>query len=151
TYTRAEGDRGSVTTGALANAPVAGRWFSEGFQVLVQNAYPALADVPPRSSSAASSSVASSTVVVSSVTSSVDVSSSSSVVSSSSVDSSSSDISSSVASSDSSSSVGNQAPEVNLTLANYGSTVHVNLRNATDPEGDALNYLIDFGDGTSVQ
>src|SRR5690606_24218413 len=41
TYTRAEGDRGSVTTGALANAPVAGRWFSEGFQVLVQNAYPA--------------------------------------------------------------------------------------------------------------
>jgi cellulose 1,4-beta-cellobiosidase len=38
TYTNAAG----TTTGALANAPVAGRWFKEGFQVLVNNAYPAL-------------------------------------------------------------------------------------------------------------
>jgi cellulose 1,4-beta-cellobiosidase len=38
TYTNAAG----TTTGALANAPVAGRWFKEGFQILVNNAYPAL-------------------------------------------------------------------------------------------------------------
>ena len=29
-------------TGAMADAPVAGRWFSAGFQALIQNAYPAL-------------------------------------------------------------------------------------------------------------
>ena len=38
TYTNAAG----TTTGALAKAPVAGRWFSEAFQILVQNAYPPL-------------------------------------------------------------------------------------------------------------
>jgi cellulose 1,4-beta-cellobiosidase len=38
TYTNAAG----TTTGAMANAPVAGRWFKEGFKVLVDNAYPAL-------------------------------------------------------------------------------------------------------------
>jgi cellulose 1,4-beta-cellobiosidase len=38
TYTNAAG----TTTGAMANAPVAGRWFKEGFQVLLNNAYPPL-------------------------------------------------------------------------------------------------------------
>lgn len=38
TYTNAAG----TTTGALANAPVAGRWFKEAFQILVNNAYPPL-------------------------------------------------------------------------------------------------------------
>ena len=38
TYTNAAG----TTTGAMANAPVAGRWFKEGFKVLVDNAYPPL-------------------------------------------------------------------------------------------------------------
>ncbi len=33
-------ENGSVTTGALPGAPHAGRWFSEGFQVLLENAYP---------------------------------------------------------------------------------------------------------------
>ena len=41
TYLHSE-DSGSVGTGAMANAPVAGRWFEEGFQVLLENAYPAL-------------------------------------------------------------------------------------------------------------
>ncbi len=41
TYTRSESS-GTVVTGAMANAPVAGRWFSAGFQALVNNAYPAL-------------------------------------------------------------------------------------------------------------
>lgn len=38
TFTNSAG----TTTGALANAPVAGRWFKEGFQVLLNNAYPPL-------------------------------------------------------------------------------------------------------------
>lgn len=38
TYTNAAG----TTTGSLANAPVAGRWFKEAFKVLVDNAYPPL-------------------------------------------------------------------------------------------------------------
>lgn len=38
TYTNAAG----TTTGSLANAPVAGRWFKEAFQILVNNAYPPL-------------------------------------------------------------------------------------------------------------
>ncbi len=38
TYTNSAG----TTTGAMANAPVAGRWFKEGFQVLINNAYPPL-------------------------------------------------------------------------------------------------------------
>lgn len=38
TFTNAAG----TTTGAMANAPVAGRWFKEGFQVLLNNAYPTL-------------------------------------------------------------------------------------------------------------
>ncbi len=38
TYTNAAG----TTTGSLPNAPVAGRWFKEGFQVLLNNAYPPL-------------------------------------------------------------------------------------------------------------
>lgn len=41
TYIHAEGNV-TVDTGALANAPVAGRWFSGAFQVLLQNAYPPL-------------------------------------------------------------------------------------------------------------
>ena len=42
TYIYNPGSGTLVTTGALANAPVAGRWFSEGFRVLLQNAYPPL-------------------------------------------------------------------------------------------------------------
>ncbi len=38
TYINAAG----TTTGSLANAPVAGRWFKEGFQILLNNAYPPL-------------------------------------------------------------------------------------------------------------
>jgi cellulose 1,4-beta-cellobiosidase len=38
TFTNAAG----TTTGAMPNAPVAGRWFSEGFKQLVDNAYPPL-------------------------------------------------------------------------------------------------------------
>jgi len=34
-------DKPSVTTGAMDNAPHAGRWFPEAFQLLVENAYPA--------------------------------------------------------------------------------------------------------------
>lgn len=41
TYTRSESS-GTVVTGAMANAPVAGRWFSAGFQALLLNAFPAL-------------------------------------------------------------------------------------------------------------
>ncbi len=41
TYMHAEGNV-TVDTGALPNAPVAGRWFSGAFQVLLQNAYPPL-------------------------------------------------------------------------------------------------------------
>ena len=41
TYTRSEGS-GLVGTGSIPNAPVAGRWFSEAFQILVNNAYPPL-------------------------------------------------------------------------------------------------------------
>ena len=38
TFTTANG----ALTGALPNAPVAGRWFPAGFQILLQNAYPPL-------------------------------------------------------------------------------------------------------------
>lgn len=38
TFTTASG----TLTGALPNAPVAGRWFPAGFQILLQNAYPPL-------------------------------------------------------------------------------------------------------------
>ena len=62
TYTYSEGNNANLGTGALANAPVAGRWFPEAFQLLVRNAYPALDDVP--ASSAASSSVRSSSSIV---------------------------------------------------------------------------------------
>ena len=41
TYSRSE-TSGTVDTGALSDAPVAGRWFSKGFQTLLNNAYPAL-------------------------------------------------------------------------------------------------------------
>lgn len=41
TYMHTEGSL-NVDTGALADAPVAGRWFSGAFQVLLQNAYPPL-------------------------------------------------------------------------------------------------------------
>lgn len=41
TYTRSEG-AGITGTGSISNAPVAGRWFSEAFQVLLNNAYPSL-------------------------------------------------------------------------------------------------------------
>jgi cellulose 1,4-beta-cellobiosidase len=42
TYNYSPGTGANVDTGALPNAPVAGRWFKEGFQVLLNNAYPAL-------------------------------------------------------------------------------------------------------------
>lgn len=42
TYIYNPGSGTMVTTGALPNAPVAGRWFSEGFRTLLQNAYPPL-------------------------------------------------------------------------------------------------------------
>lgn len=178
TYTRSEGNSASVGTGSLANAPVAGRWFPEAFQLLVQNAYPALDDVPPSSSSASSSSVApssssvpassepasseaSSSVSVSSEPASSDASSSesssseSSSFESSSVASSSEESSSSVPSSSSSeqssSSTANGAPTANLTVTVSGSTVHVNGRTSIDAEGDELTYLIDFGDGNTIQ
>lgn len=41
TYTHSESS-GTVDTGAMADAPVAGRWFSKGFQQLLNNAYPPL-------------------------------------------------------------------------------------------------------------
>ena len=41
TYTHYE-SAGAVGTGAMPNAPVAGSWFSEGFQTLLKNAYPPL-------------------------------------------------------------------------------------------------------------
>ncbi|HSC66703.1 MAG TPA: glycoside hydrolase family 6 protein, partial [Cellvibrio sp.] len=83
TYTASDTNLG---TGALANAPVAGRWFPEAFQLLVRNAYPALDDVPASSSAASSSvrssatpsSVAPSSVALSSVRSSTPAISSSS-------------------------------------------------------------------------
>lgn len=42
TYNYNPGSGSNVDTGALANAPVAGRWFKEGFLLLLNNAYPAL-------------------------------------------------------------------------------------------------------------
>ncbi len=42
TYNYNPGSGSNVDTGAMANAPVAGRWFKEGFQVLLNNAYPPL-------------------------------------------------------------------------------------------------------------
>ena len=42
TYNYNPGSGSNVDTGAMANAPVAGRWFKEGLQVLINNAYPAL-------------------------------------------------------------------------------------------------------------
>ena len=164
TYGRSEGNNANVGTGALANAPVAGRWFPEAFQLLVQNAYPALDDVPA-SSSAASSSVpassssvaissveSSSSVAISSVESSSEASSSvaTSVEPSSSSSSSIESSSSEPASSQSSSSLANEAPVVDLVAAVTGSTVHVNGRTSVDPEDDELTYLIDFGDGNTV-
>jgi cellulose 1,4-beta-cellobiosidase len=41
TYSRSESS-GTVVTGAMPNAPVAGRWFKEGFLQLLKDAYPAL-------------------------------------------------------------------------------------------------------------
>ena len=117
TYTFSEGNNANLGTGALANAPVAGRWFPEAFQLLVRNAYPALTEVPA-SSSVASSSVhssssrVSSSVAPSSVASSFAIASSiapSSIASSSFMSSSSVLSSSSVAISSSSSSVPDSA------------------------------------------
>ncbi len=42
TYRGSDQANGGNLTGALANAPIAGRWFPEHFEVLVRNAYPAL-------------------------------------------------------------------------------------------------------------
>ncbi|MEN0036824.1 MAG: glycoside hydrolase family 6 protein [Cellvibrio sp.] len=42
TYNYNPGSGSNVDTGALPNAPVAGRWFKEGLQVLLNNAYPPL-------------------------------------------------------------------------------------------------------------
>ncbi len=41
TYSYSAGNL-TVETGAMANAPVAGRWFKDGFLLLLNNAYPAL-------------------------------------------------------------------------------------------------------------
>jgi cellulase/cellobiase CelA1 len=158
TYSRSEGDRANVATGAQAEAPVAGRWFPGAFQVLVQNAYPALEDVPASSSAASSSAPASSSSVVSSsVASSVVVissaPSSSSEANSSSEASSSSEVSSVVSSSESSASSstsGNQPPVANLTVTANGPTIHVDGRTSTDPEGDSLTYVISFGDDSDI-
>lgn len=107
TYTFTEGNNSNLGTGALANAPVAGRWFPEAFQLLVRNAYPSLDSV---SSAASSSSVrssissmrSSSSLVISSSLSSTALSSS---AASSSVRATSSAVSSSLSSSRASSSV----------------------------------------------
>ncbi|WP_323814417.1 glycoside hydrolase family 6 protein [Cellvibrio sp. NN19] len=42
TYNYNPGSGSNVDTGAMPNAPVAGRWFKEGLQVLINNAYPPL-------------------------------------------------------------------------------------------------------------
>jgi cellulose 1,4-beta-cellobiosidase len=42
TYNYSPGSGSNVDTGALPNAPVAGRWFKEAFQLLMNNAYPPL-------------------------------------------------------------------------------------------------------------
>jgi cellulose 1,4-beta-cellobiosidase len=42
TYNYNPGSGSNVDTGAMAGAPVAGRWFKEGLQVLINNAYPPL-------------------------------------------------------------------------------------------------------------
>ncbi|HEY8940321.1 MAG TPA: glycoside hydrolase family 6 protein [Cellvibrio sp.] len=160
TYTRSEGNSSNVGTGSLANAPVAGRWFPEAFQLLVQNAYPELEDVAPSSSSSSQSSSStdsesSSSVASSSETSSTAVSSveaSSSEESSSSAESSSAEESSSESSSaQSSSSAVNEAPVANVAITATGPTIHVNGRASTDAENDNLTYVIDFGDGSSIR
>lgn len=148
TYTFNEGNSSNLGTGALANAPVAGRWFSEAFQLLVRNAYPALDDVP--ASSSASSQPVSSTAVTSSSVRSTS-SSVSSIAISSSIVSSAALSSSKSSSSQSSSSKANQAPVANLTVAVYGPTILVNGRTSVDADGDALTYFIDFGDGQKIQ
>lgn len=84
TYTFNEGNNTNLGTGALANAPVAGRWFAEAFQLLVRNAYPALENASSSASSIPVSSSSSSAVVVpSSAIASSSIRSSSSVISSS--------------------------------------------------------------------
>ncbi len=47
----------ALGTSALTNAPVAGRWFPEAFQLLVQNAYPPLTSSASSSAHSSSSSV----------------------------------------------------------------------------------------------
>jgi cellulose 1,4-beta-cellobiosidase len=42
TYRGSDQANGGNLTGALADAPIAGRWFPEHFEILVRNAYPAL-------------------------------------------------------------------------------------------------------------
>jgi len=144
TYTFNEGNNSNLGTGALANAPVAGRWFPEAFQLLVKNAYPALDDVAASSSVASSSVRSSSSSVITVMSSSIAPSS----VASSSVRSSSSVVTSS---SRSSSSQGNQAPVANLTVTVTGPTIHVNGRTSTDADGDKLTYVINYGDGKNIQ
>ncbi|HEY8940411.1 MAG TPA: glycoside hydrolase family 6 protein [Cellvibrio sp.] len=99
TYTFNEGNSTNLGTGALANAPVAGRWFPEAFQLLVRNAYPALDDSSSSASSSPVSSSSSSAVIIpsSSMASSSAISSSrSSSSQSSSIRPSSSSVASSV-------------------------------------------------------
>lgn len=140
TYTASETNLG---TGALANAPVAGRWFPEAFELLVKNAYPALDDVPASSSVQSSSVRSSSSLAISSVVPSS--------VASSSLGSSSSAVISSSSSSQGSSTQANQAPIANMTITANGPTILVNGRASTDADGDPLTYVINFGDGETIQ
>ncbi len=169
TYTYSEGNNSNLGTGALANAPVAGRWFPEAFQLLVRNAYPPLTEAPASSSAASSSSLRSSSVPSSIAASSIAPSSvapssiaassiapssiAASSIAPSSVASSVPVSSSSVVSSviRSSSSSANQAPVVNLSVAVYGSTILVNGSTSTDADNDELTYLIDFGDDQTIR
>ncbi|MDO8343352.1 MAG: glycoside hydrolase family 6 protein [Cellvibrio sp.] len=150
TYTASETNLG---TGALANAPVAGRWFPEAFELLVKNAYPALEDAPASSSVQSSSVRSSSSLAISSVVSSSVASSSliSSSLVSSSLGSSSSAVISSSSSNQGSSTQANQAPIANMTITANGPTILVNGRASTDADGDQLTYVINFGDGETIQ
>ncbi|PUA29109.1 MAG: hypothetical protein B0W54_00375 [Cellvibrio sp. 79] len=123
TYTFNEGNNTNLGTGALANAPVAGRWFAEGFKLLVRNAYPALEESSSSASSSLVSSSSSSLVIVpssSAISSSIpsssiassSIRSSSSVISSSRSSSSSSIISSSAISSSSSIAISSSSSSV---------------------------------------